>query len=131
MRVAPIGAFGAIGFTTGKYGLKSLWSLGKLMGTFYLTCLIFIFVALGVVTLICRISLWKLIKYFKEELLITVGTATTEAVMPRLLTKLERLGCSKSVTGLVIPTGYSFNLDGAAIYFTMAAIFIAQLRIRH
>jgi len=126
MRVAPLGAFGAIGFTTGKYGLKSLWSLGKLMGTFYLTCLIFIVIALGIVTIICRISLWNLIKYFKEELLITLGTASTEAVMPRLLIKLERLGCSKSVTGLVIPTGYSFNLDGAAIYFTMAAIFIAQ-----
>lgn len=126
MRVAPLGAFGAIGFTTGKYGIASLWSLGKLMGTFYLTCLIFILVILGGVTFLCRVSLWKLIKYFKEELLITLGTATTEAVMPRLLTKLERIGCSKSVTGLVIPTGYSFNLDGAAIYFTMAAIFIAQ-----
>ena len=126
MKVAPIGAFGAIGFTTGKYGIASLWSLGKLMGAFYLTCLVFVIFVLGTVAIWSRVSLWKVIKYFKEELLITLGTATTEAVMPRLLAKLERLGCSKSVTGLVIPTGYSFNLDGAAIYFTMAAIFIAQ-----
>jgi aerobic C4-dicarboxylate transport protein len=126
MRVAPIGAFGAIGFTTGQYGIASLWSLGKLMGAFYLTCFLFITFIIGSVCLICRVSLWNIIKYFKEELLVTLGTASTEAVMPRLLNKLERLGCSKSVTGMVIPTGYSFNLDGAAIYFTMAAMFIAQ-----
>lgn len=126
MKVAPLGAFGAIGFTTGKYGIESLWSLGKLMGGFYLTCILFIVFVLGSVTLLSQVSLWKIIKYFKEEVLITVGTCSTEAVMPRLLTKLEQLGCSKSVTGLVIPTGYSFNLDGAAIYFTMAAMFIAQ-----
>jgi aerobic C4-dicarboxylate transport protein len=126
MRLAPLGAFGAIAFTTGKYGNASLWSLGKLMGTFYLTCLVFVICVLGAVTLWCRVNLWRIIKHFKEELLITLGTASTEAVMPRLLAKLERLGCSKSVTGLVIPTGYSFNLDGAAIYFTMAGVFIAQ-----
>ena len=126
MRLAPLGAFGAIAFTTGKYGNASLWSLGKLMGTFYLTCLVFIICVLGAVTLWCRVNLWHIIKHFREELFITLGTASTEAVMPRLLAKLERLGCSKSVTGLVIPTGYSFNLDGAAIYFTMAAVFIAQ-----
>jgi aerobic C4-dicarboxylate transport protein len=126
MRLAPIGAFGAIAFTTSKYGNASLWSLGKLMGTFYITCLVFIIFVLGAVTLWCRVNLWHIIKYFKEELFITLGTASTEAVMPRLLAKLERLGCSRSVTGLIIPTGYSFNLDGAAIYFTMAAAFIAQ-----
>ena len=126
MKVAPIGAFGAMGFTVGKFGIASLWQLGKLMGSFYLTCLLFVVLVLGAVTLICRVNLWDIIKYFKDEVFITLGTASTEAVMPRLLTKLERLGCSKSVTGLVIPTGYSFNLDGAAIYFTMAAIFLAQ-----
>lgn len=131
MRVAPIGAFGAIGFTTGKYGIASLWSLGKLMGAFYLTCFLFITFVIGTVCFICRVSLWNVIKYFKEELFITLGTASTEAVMPRLLSKLEKLGCSKSVTGMVIPTGYSFNLDGAAIYFTMAAIFIAQATNTH
>lgn len=126
MKVAPIGAFGAMGFTVGKFGIASLWSLGKLMGTFYLTCFIFVIVVLGTITWICKVNLWNIIKYFKDEVFITLGTASTEAVMPRLLTKLERLGCSKSVTGLVIPTGYSFNLDGAAIYFTMASIFLAQ-----
>ena len=126
MKVAPIGAFGAMGFTVGKFGIASLWSLGKLMGTFYLTCLLFVLIVLGTVTWICRVNLWNVIKYFKDEIFITLGTASTEAVMPRLLIKLERLGCSKSVTGLVIPTGYSFNLDGAAIYFTMASIFLAQ-----
>lgn len=126
MKVAPIGAFGAMGFTVGKFGIASLWSLGKLMGTFYLTCFMFVILVLGTVTWWCRVSLWNVIKYFKDEIFITLGTASTEAVMPRLLTKLEHLGCSKSVTGLVIPTGYSFNLDGAAIYFTMASIFLAQ-----
>jgi aerobic C4-dicarboxylate transport protein len=126
MKLAPIGAFGAIGFTVGKYGIASLWSLGKLMASFYLTCFLFIVLILGTVTWLCRVSLWKVIKYFREELFITLGTASTEAVMPRLLSKLERLGCSKPTVGLVIPTGYSFNLDGAAIYLTMASIFIAQ-----
>lgn len=126
MRVAPIGAFGAMGFTVGKYGIASLWSLGKLMAAFYCTSILFIVFVLGAITWWCRVSLWQLIRYFKEELLITLGTATTEAVMPRLLSKLEKIGCSKSVVGLVIPTGYSFNLDGAAIYLTMASMFIAQ-----
>ena len=129
--MAPIGAFGAIGFTVGKYGIASLWSLGKLMASFYLTETLFVVIVLGAVTWYCRVSLWKIIRYFKEELLITLGTASTEAVMPRLLAKLERLGCHRSVCGLVIPTGYSFNLDGAAIYLTMASIFIAQATNTH
>lgn len=131
MKVAPIGAFGAMGFTVGKYGIASLWSLGKLMGAFYLTTFLFVVFVLGAIAWWCRISLWQFLKYFKEELFITLGTATTEAVMPRLLAKLEKLGCSKSVVGLVIPTGYSFNLDGAAIYLTMTSLFIAQATNTH
>lgn len=126
MKVAPIGAFGAMAFTVGKYGLGSLLSLGKLMATFYLTCLIFIFVVLGLIALIHGFSIWKFIKYIKEELLIVLGTSSSESVLPRMLAKMENLGVKKSVVGLVIPAGYSFNLDGTAIYLTMAAIFIAQ-----
>lgn len=126
MKAAPIGAFGAMAFTIGKYGVGSLLSLGKLMGTFYLTCLIFIFVVLGIITRLHGFSVWKFIKYIKEELLIVLGTSSSESVLPRMLAKMENLGAKKTVVGLVIPTGYSFNLDGTAIYLTMAAIFIAQ-----
>lgn len=126
MKVAPIGAFGAMAFTIGKYGVTSLLSLGKLMGAFYLTCLLFIFIVLGIVTRIHGFSVWKFVKYIKEELLIVLGTSSSESVLPRLMDKMERLGAKKSVVGLVIPTGYSFNLDGTSIYLTMAAIFIAQ-----
>ena len=126
MKVAPIGAFGAMAFTIGKYGISSLLSLGQLMGAFYLTCLLFIFGVLGVVARIHGFSVWKFVKYIKEELLIVLGTSSSESVLPRLMGKLENLGAKKSVVGLVIPTGYSFNLDGTSIYLTMAAIFIAQ-----
>jgi len=126
MKVAPIGAFGAMAFTIGKYGVGSLASLGKLMGTFYLTCLIFIFVVLGIITRLHGFSVWKFIKYIKEELLIVLGTSSSESVLPRMMQKMENLGARKSVVGLVIPTGYSFNLDGTSIYLTMAAVFIAQ-----
>jgi aerobic C4-dicarboxylate transport protein len=126
MKVAPIGAFGAMAFTIGKYGLGSLLSLGKLMGTFYLTCLIFIFVVLGTIARFHGFSIWKFIKYIKEELFIVLGTSSSETVLPRMLAKMENLGARKSVVGLVIPTGYSFNLDGTSIYLTMAAVFIAQ-----
>ncbi|MEP6739571.1 MAG: dicarboxylate/amino acid:cation symporter [Caldimonas sp.] len=126
MRLAPLGAFGAMAFTIGKYGLGSLFSLGKLMGTFYGTCLFFIFVVLGVVARLHGFSIWKFIKYIKEELLIVLGTSSSESVLPRMMAKMENLGARKSVVGLVIPTGYSFNLDGTSIYLTMAAIFIAQ-----
>ena len=126
MKVAPIGAFGAMAFTIGKYGVGSLLSLGKLMGTFYLTCLIFIFVVLGIITRLHGFSVWKFVKYIKEELLIVLGTSSSESVLPRMLVKMEKLGAKKTVVGLVIPTGYSFNLDGTAIYLTMAAVFIAQ-----
>ena len=126
MKVAPIGAFGAMAFTIGKYGIASLFSLGKLMGTFYLTCLLFIFVVLGIITRLHGFSVWKFIKYIKEELLIVLGTSSSESVLPRTMEKMENLGARKSVVGLVIPTGYSFNLDGTSIYLTMAAVFIAQ-----
>ncbi len=126
MKVAPIGAFGAMAFTIGKYGVGSLLSLGKLMGTFYATCLLFIFVVLGLIARFHGFSIWKFIKYIKEELLIVLGTSSSESVLPRMMAKMENLGAKKSVVGLVIPTGYSFNLDGTSIYLTMAAVFIAQ-----
>ncbi len=126
MKVAPIGAFGAMAFTIGKYGVGSLVSLGQLMATFYLTCLVFIFVVLGTIARVHGFSIWKFIKYIKEELLIVLGTSSSESVLPRMMAKMENLGARKSVVGLVIPTGYSFNLDGTSIYLTMAAVFIAQ-----
>lgn len=126
MKAAPIGAFGAMAFTIGKYGVGSLLSLGKLMGTFYATCLLFIFVVLGLIARLNGFSIWKFIKYIKEELLIVLGTSSSESVLPRMMAKMENLGAKKSVVGLVIPTGYSFNLDGTSIYLTMAAVFIAQ-----
>jgi aerobic C4-dicarboxylate transport protein len=126
MRVAPIGAFGAMAFTIGKYGVGSLLSLGKLMGTFYLTCLVFILVVLGTIAKVHGFSILKFIRYIKEELLIVLGTSSSECVLPRMMAKLENLGVKKSTVGLVIPTGYSFNLDGTSIYLTMAAVFIAQ-----
>ena len=126
MKVAPIGAFGAMAFTIGKYGVGSLLSLGALMATFYATCLVFIFLVLGSIARLSGFSIWKFIKYIKEELLIVLGTSSSEAALPRMMIKMENLGAKRSVVGLVIPTGYSFNLDGTAIYLTMAAMFIAQ-----
>jgi aerobic C4-dicarboxylate transport protein len=126
MRVAPIGAFGAIAFTIGQYGIGTLFSLGKLMACFYATCLLFIVVVLGTIARWTGFSLFKFIRYIKEEILIALGTSSSEPVLPRMMAKLEHLGCSKSLVGMVIPTGYSFNLDGTSIYMTMAAIFIAQ-----
>ena len=126
MKLAPLGAFGAMAFTIGKYGVGSLVQLGKLMGTFYGTCLLFIFVVLGLIARFHGFSIWKFIKYIKEELLIVLGTSSSESVLPRMMAKMENLGAKKSVVGLVIPTGYSFNLDGTSIYLTMAAVFIAQ-----
>ena len=126
MKVAPIGAFGAMAFTIGKFGVGSLLSLGWLMGTFYATCLIFVIVILGIVAAIHGFSIFKFIAYIKEELLIVLGTSSSESVLPRMMEKMENAGAKKSVVGLVIPTGYSFNLDGTSIYLTMAAVFIAQ-----
>jgi aerobic C4-dicarboxylate transport protein len=126
MKLAPIGAFGAMAFTIGKFGLGSLAKLGLLMGSFYLTCLLFIVIVLGAVCKMAGFSVFKFIRYIREELLIVLGTSSSESVLPRMMAKLENLGCSKSVVGLVIPTGYSFNLDGTSIYLTMAAVFVAQ-----
>src|SRR6266853_3022119 len=126
MKAAPLGAFGAMAFTIGKYGVVSLFSLGKLMGTFYLTCLVFIVFVLGLIAAIHGFNVLKFIRYIKEELLIVLGTSSSESVLPRMMAKLENLGVKKATVGLVIPTGYSFNLDGTSIYLTMAAMFVAQ-----
>ncbi len=131
MKVAPIGAFGAMAFTIGKYGVSSLLSLGQLMASFYLTCLLFVCVVLGTIARLHGFSIFKFIRYIKEELLIVLGTSSSESVLPRMMEKLENLGARKSVVGLVIPTGYSFNLDGTSIYLTMAAVFIAQATDTH
>ncbi|MDQ8756272.1 dicarboxylate/amino acid:cation symporter [Sphingosinicella sp. LHD-64] len=126
MRAAPIGAFGAIAFTIGAYGIGTLANLGALVGTFYLTSLIFVLVVLGTMARIAGFSILKLIRYLKAELLLVLGTSSSEAALPNLIDKMERAGCSRSVVGLVVPTGYSFNLDGTNIYMTLAALFIAQ-----
>ena len=126
MRLAPVGAFGAMAFTVGKYGIKSIGSLGLLIGTFYLACGFFVVVVLGVLARMHGLSLYRVLRYFREELLVVLGTSSSEPVLPRLLMKLERLGCKRGVVGLVLPTGYSFNLDGTAIYLTLASLFIAQ-----
>ena len=126
MKVAPIGAFGAMAFTIGRYGLVTLLSLGQLMVAFYATCLIFVFVVLGGIAALAGFNIFSFIRYIKEELLIVLGTSSSESVLPRMITRMEELGCEESVVGLVIPTGYSFNLDGTCIYLTMAALFLAQ-----
>ncbi|MES2759194.1 MAG: dicarboxylate/amino acid:cation symporter [Pseudomonadota bacterium] len=126
MKAAPVGAFGAMAFTIGKFGIASLLPLAKLMGSFYLTCALFIFVILGAIAWFTGFSIFRFISYIKEELLIVLGTSSSESALPALMRKLEKLGCSKSVVGLVVPTGYSFNLDGTNIYMTMAALFVAQ-----
>ena len=131
MELAPLGAFGAMAFTIGKYGLGTLLSLGKLMLCVYITSILFVVVVLGLITFYYEISLWKFLRYIREELLIVLGTSSSETVLPRMIVKMERLGCSKSVVGLVIPSGYSFNLDGTSIYLTIAALFIAQATNTH
>ncbi|QEO95996.1 dicarboxylate/amino acid:cation symporter [Xanthomonas oryzae] len=126
MRAAPIGAFGAIAFTIGKYGVESLVNLAWLVGSFYLTSLLFVLVILGAVCRLCGFSVLKLIRYLRAELLLVLGTSSSESALPSLMEKMEKAGCEKSVVGLVVPTGYSFNLDGTNIYMTLAALFIAQ-----
>ncbi|MBB5284769.1 aerobic C4-dicarboxylate transport protein [Rhabdobacter roseus] len=127
MKLAPIGAFGGMAYTIGTYGLAALLPLGKLMITVYVTMFLFIFVVLNLVLRYYKISLWQLLKYIKEELLIVLGTSSSESVLPLIMDKLEHLGCSRSVVGLVIPAGYSFNLDGTTIYLSMAVVFLAQV----
>ena len=131
MYAAPLGAFGAMAFTIGKYGIGTLVQLGKLMICFYATAVLFVFVVLGTIARLHGFRIVKLLKYLKEELLIVLGTSTSEAALPSLMVKLERLGCTKSVVGLVVPSGYSFNLDGTSIYLTIAALFVAQATNTH
>jgi aerobic C4-dicarboxylate transport protein len=131
MRVAPIGAFGAMAFTIGQYGLKSLLPLGKLIACFYATSILFVVLILGVVMRWAGLSLFKFIRYIREEIFIVLGTSSSESALPLMMHKMERLGCSKSVVGLVVPMGYSFNLDGTSIYLTLACLFIAQATNTH
>jgi aerobic C4-dicarboxylate transport protein len=126
MKVAPLGAFGAMAFTVGKYGTHSIGNLGMLILAFYAACIVFVAVGLGILAKLTGFSLWQILRYFKDEFLIVLATSSSEPVLPRLLTKLERIGCDRSVVGLVVPTGYSFNLTGTAIYLTLASMFIAQ-----
>jgi aerobic C4-dicarboxylate transport protein len=126
MRFAPIGAFGAMAFTVGRYGVGSLGPLVKLVGLFYLTSALFVFGILGPIAWWSGFSIWKFLVYIKEEMLIVLGTSSSDPVLPSLMEKLERLGCSKPVVGLVVPTGYVFNTDGSSIYMTLAALFVAQ-----
>lgn len=126
MRVAPVAAFGAMAFTVGKYGFGSIISLGKLMGTMYATCVLFVFLVLGLVARFSGFNLWKFLKYMKDEIFTVLGTSSSESVIPQMMRKLEYVGCSKSVVGLVVPSGLTFNPDGQCIYYTMAAIFVAQ-----
>ncbi|MBA0159188.1 dicarboxylate/amino acid:cation symporter [Pectobacterium versatile] len=131
MKLAPLGAFGAMAFTIGKYGVGTLIQLGQLIACFYITCVLFVFLVLGSIARATGFSIFKFIRYIREELLIVLGTSSSESVLPRMLEKMEKVGCKKSVVGLVIPTGYSFNLDGTSIYLTMAAVFIAQATNSH
>ena len=126
MKVAPFGALGAMAFTVGKYGLGSLTSLGQLMASFYITCILFIVIVLGGILKYAGFNIFRMLGYIKEELLVVLGTSSSEAALPSLMNKLEKAGCSEPVVGLVVPTGYSFNLDGTSIYLTMAAVFLAQ-----
>jgi aerobic C4-dicarboxylate transport protein len=131
VKFAPIAAFGAMAFTVGEYGLKTLVSLGKLMGCVYLTCFLFIFILLGLIARLHGFSLWKTLKFIKEELLIVLGTSSSESVLPAMMDKMQKAGCSRSIVGIVLPAGYSFNLDGTSIYLSMAALFIAQATDTH
>jgi aerobic C4-dicarboxylate transport protein len=131
VRFAPLGAFGAMGFTIGKYGVEALGNLAVLIGVFYVTSLLFVIVVLGLIARMAGFSIFKFIAYIREELLIVLGTSSSESVLPQMMLKLQRLGASRSVTGLVIPTGYSFNLDGTNIYMTLATLFLAQATNTH
>lgn len=131
MKAAPIGAFGAMAFTIGKYGIGTLLPLMKVMVCVYTTCLLFVFVVLGLIARANGISIWAFLRYIREEILIVLGTSSSESALPRMMMKLENLGCAKSVVGLVVPSGYSFNLDGTSIYLTIAALFVAQATNTH
>jgi aerobic C4-dicarboxylate transport protein len=127
MKLAPVGAFGGMAYTIGTYGLSTLLPMGKIMIAVYLTCFLFIFGILNLIAYLYKFSLWQYLKYIRQEILVVLGTSSSESVLPSMLSKMEKFGCSKSVVGLVIPTGYSFNLDGTSIYLSMALIFLAQV----
>jgi aerobic C4-dicarboxylate transport protein len=127
MRLAPLGAFGGIAYTVSTHGIKTLQPLAMLMGSVYITMALFIFVVLNAICYLCKISLWQYLKFIRRELLIVFGTSSSESALPGMMERLEQLGCARSVVGLVIPTGYSFNLDGTTIYLSMATIFLAQV----
>jgi aerobic C4-dicarboxylate transport protein len=131
VRAAPIGAFGAMAFTIGAYGLRSLINLGALVATFYATSILFVLLVLGLIALLSGFSILRFLAYIKDELLIVLGTSSSETVLPRMIQKMERLGAPKTIVGLVIPTGYSFNLDGTNIYMTLATLFLAQATNTH
>ncbi|MEQ1473876.1 MAG: cation:dicarboxylase symporter family transporter, partial [Candidatus Acidiferrum sp.] len=131
MRFAPLGAFGAMAFTVGKYGIAALGPLAKLIGVFYLTCILFVSVILGTIARLAGFSIFKFLRYIREEILIVTGVASSEAALPTLMEKMERLGCSKGLVGLVLPTGYTFNTDGTSMYMTLAALFVAQATNTH
>src|SRR6202021_2573006 len=131
MRFAPIGAFGAMAFTVGKYGIASLGPLAKLIATFYLTCILFVLIVMGGVARVAGFGIIKFLFYIKEEILLVLATSSSETALPTLMEKMERLGCSKSLVGLVVPTGYTFNTDGTSIYMTLAALFVAQATNTH
>jgi len=127
MRLAPLGAFGGMAFSVGTYGIHTLLPMAKLMGSVYLTCILFIFIVLNAICIYFKFSLWSYLKFIRQEILIVLGTSSSESVLPSMMQKMETIGCDKSVVGLVIPTGYSFNLDGTAIYLSMAVIFLTQV----
>ncbi|MEW6160932.1 MAG: cation:dicarboxylase symporter family transporter, partial [Verrucomicrobiota bacterium] len=131
VKLAPLAAFGAIAFTIGQFGLESLVSLGKLMACVYLTCFFFVCLLLGILMRLSGLSLWKFLKFIREEIFIVLGTASSESVLPRMMLKMEKLGCAQPLVRLVLPGGYSFNLDGSSIYLTMGALFIAQATNTH
>jgi aerobic C4-dicarboxylate transport protein len=131
MRFAPIGAFGAMAFTVGKYGLASLGPLAKLIGSFYLSCVFFVVIVLGAISLLAGFNIIKFLLYIKEEILLVLATSSSETALPALMEKLERLGCSKALVGLVVPTGFTFNTDGSSLYMTLAALFVAQATGTH
>jgi aerobic C4-dicarboxylate transport protein len=131
MRLAPVGAFGAMAFTVGRFGVASLGPLAKLIGTFWITCILFVLVVMGPIAHAAGFSILQFLRYFKEEILLVLAISSSEPVIPALIEKLERLGCSKALVGLVLPTGYTFNTDGSAIYMTLAALFVAQATNTH
>ncbi|MBI5774544.1 MAG: C4-dicarboxylate transporter DctA [Verrucomicrobia bacterium] len=131
LKLAPLAAFGATAYTIGKFGLGSLWAMGRLMACVYLTCACFVILVLGILLRLCGVGLWSFLRYIRDEIIVVLGAASSEPVLPRMMAKLEKLGCARPLVGMVLPAGYSFNLDGTSIYLTMGALFIAQATNTH